>query len=95
MGECLSSVSESHALWCRQVATQRVWEYPWDPAFDALVTRRMASEVGRAWATRGSGEFDQDILQDEVAKITSEWDVSDATTPDLIPRCAYKLNHQH
>lgn len=47
--------------------------------------------MGRAWTHRGTGVFDGDVLSEELSAIAKDWDGSDATTPDLLPRLVFEL----
>ena len=87
----LCTEDETHAAWCAQVSKQRAWVNPFDMAFDKKVESDASSALGRAWASRGRGWFDWDVTQDEVQGAVASWDKSNATTPDLVPRCVFKL----
>ena len=91
--ERLASVSETHKAWCEQVVGQRAWVNPWDAQFDAKVNSDVASIMGRAWACRGKGRFDSDVTKIEIDEAVASWDASNATTPDLIPRCVFRMGH--
>ena len=84
-------MAESHEKWCEQVAVQRRWPHPYDMAWHDILESNDSMALGRSWANRGKGFADGDVGAAEVAWIVKEWDKSDATTPDLVPRAVLKL----
>ena len=83
------STDESHEQWCRQLVEQSKWPGEHDKPYEAFVNGRVASLLGNAWKHRGKGTHDYHVSLEESRKTYKDWDVTNATTPDLVPRCIF------
>ena len=92
VADTVASTKASHEGWCQQVRLQRAWPNPFDPKADVQVRGAAKRLLGMAWSHRGEGHADADIQEQEITAILQDWDKSSATTPDLIPREAFKVN---
>ena len=55
---------------------------------------RAKSMLGRAWQHIGKGYFDHEISQPQVCAVISDWKMSRAMPPDLLPRAAFTCENQ-
>ena len=82
----------SHQAWCEQVKQQTCWPYEYDMHFHNHLEHLVSTRLGRQWTMRGSGSHDAPVQAIECCRAIAEWDVSFASTPDLIPRILLKLD---
>ena len=75
----LLDAEASHREWCETFLRQSEWPNPWDEVFDREVRQKVSAQLGRAWSKRGGGEWDGDVLPEEVANVVKNWDKSLAT----------------
>ena len=87
----LLKAPETHQGWCSYLQEQTVWPNPYDTAYHQHVSSKAVSALRRAWANRGCGPWDADIAEGEYKLVICDLKTSRATTPDLIPRAAYKV----
>jgi hypothetical protein len=86
------SAEESHSLWCTKLRSQCSGpDFP-DPSNWEQASHRRDSDLGRAWAARGSGPLDINIGEPLVRHIIDGWQRS-AAMPHLLPRAAVKCFH--
>ena len=93
-GDRLLSQEETHIEWCKFVTDQTKWPNPFDLEYDVHVNSTARQSKSRSWSKRGVGNWDFDVSEGEYMCIVCDWKPSDATTPDLIPRIAFKVENK-
>ena len=89
------SADMSHSRWCEQIRSQSDWSRPHDQEFEELIHAKVASCLGRSWARRGQCTDDEAVDEEECIRVYRQWDVTNATTPDLIPRVVFSTAKSH